>query len=307
LRGEIARLRRELAGAEKDLHQATLRQAHRKKTRSRKESELSELREKRREIYRALERARGMIARHERELGEIQGKLAAIGEAAQPEEPAKGSVSALQARLRELENTLSSFGPVNMRAIEEYEAYLAEFQAFKERVLTLEREKKEIENLIGEIERRKKEKFLATLKAVSVELDRRFKQLFGGGEAKLSLEAPGDLSSGLLIQARPPGKEPKLLDALSGGEKTLVAIAFVLALSEGKPAPFYLFDEVDAALDKPNSERLAGLLREIAREAQVIVISHNEELIRHADRVYGVTMRNGSSRVLALELVGNAH
>jgi chromosome segregation protein len=173
-------------------------------------------------------------------------------------------------------------------------------------VLTLEREKREIESLIGEIERRKREKFLATLEAVSAELNRRFVQLFGGGEAGLSLEDPDDLSSGLLVRARPPGKEPKLLDALSGGEKTLVAIAFVLALSEGRPAPFYLFDEVDAALDKPNSERLAGLLREIAREAQVIVISHNEEVIRHADRVYGVTMRDGASEVVGMELVGNA-
>ncbi|MGY4707716.1 chromosome segregation SMC family protein [Candidatus Bipolaricaulota sp. J31] len=306
LQAEVARLRRGLAAAEEELHRATLRQAQRKRTRSKKEDELSALRERRKEVYRALERTRGMVARHERELGEIQGKLAAIGEAPEPAEPVEGSANALQARLRELESRLSSFGPVNMRAIEEYEAYLTEFQAFKERVLTLEREKREIESLIGEIERRKKEKFLATLEAVSAELNRRFVQLFGGGEAGLSLEDPGDLSSGLLVRARPPGKEPKLLDALSGGEKTLVAIAFVLALSEGKPAPFYLFDEVDAALDKPNSERLAGLLREIAREAQVIVISHNEELIRHADRVYGVTMRGGSSRVLALELAGNA-
>lgn len=306
LQGEIARLRRETLEAEEELHRASLRQAQRKKTRSVKEEEIAGLRERRKELYRALERARTMHARYERELGEIQGKLAAIGEAPEPEELAEGSIGALQTRLRELESQLSSFGPVNMRAIEEYEAYLAEFQAFKERVQTLEREKREIETLIADIERKKRERFLSTMEAVSAELDRRFKQLFGGGEAKLSLEDPEDLSSGLLIRARPPGKEPKLLDALSGGEKTLVAIAFILALSAGRPAPFYLFDEVDAALDKPNSERLAGLLREIAREGQVIVISHNEELIRHADRVYGVTMRGGSSHVLAVELVGNA-
>ncbi len=306
LHGEIARLQREAREAEEELHRASLRQAQRKKTRSKREEELSALRERRKEVYRALERARSMHARYERELGEIQGKLALIGEAPEPSEPVEGSVNALQARLRELESQLSSFGPVNMRAIEEYEAYLSEFQAFKERVQTLEREKKEIETLIADIERKKRERFLSTMEAVSAELNRRFVQLFGGGEAGLSLEDPEDLSSGLLVRARPPGKEPKLLDALSGGEKTLVAIAFILALSAGKPAPFYLFDEVDAALDKPNSERLAGLLKEIAREAQVIVISHNEELIRHADRVYGVTMRGGSSHVVAVELVGNA-
>ncbi len=307
LKAGISRLQAAYNEAEKELHRATLAQAREKKRKSKREEELLGLRERRREIYRSLERARGMLARYERELGEIQGKLALLGEVEEPEERAEGSAAALQRRLRELEAELSSFGPVNLRAIEEYDAYLAEFQAFKERVLTLEREKREIETLIADIERRKVEKFLTTMEAVSREFDRRFKQLFGGGEASISLEVPGDISSGLLVKARPPGKEMVLLDALSGGERALVAVAFILALSAGKPAPFYLFDEVDAALDKPNSERLAGLLREIAQEAQVIVVSHNEELIRYADRVYGVTMRGGCSRVLALELSGYAH
>lgn len=306
LKAGISRLQAAYNEAEKELHRATLAQAKRKKRKSEREEELLELRERRKEVYRALERARGMMARYERELGEVQGKLALIGQAPEPEEPVEGSVKSLQRRLRELEAELSSFGPVNLRAIEEYDAYLAEFQAFKERVITLEREKREIETLIADIERRKVEKFLSTMEAVSREFDRRFRQLFGGGEASITLEDPNDITSGLLVRARPPKKEMVLLDALSGGERTLVAVAFILALSAGKPAPFYLFDEVDAALDKPNSERLAGLLKEIAREAQVIVISHNEELIRHADRVYGVTMRGGSSRVLALELSGYA-
>lgn len=81
-----------------------------------------------------------------------------------------------------------------------------------------------------------------------------------------------------------------------------MAIAFVLALAAGKPAPFYLLDEVDAALDRANSERLARLLKEFAQTSQVIVVSHNEELVRHADRIYGVVLRGGASEVLGLEL-----
>ncbi|HIE47388.1 TPA: chromosome segregation protein SMC, partial [Candidatus Bipolaricaulota bacterium] len=205
------------------------------------------------------------------------------------------------------ERRLAELGPVNLRAIQEYEAFLTEFQAFKERVRTLEREKEEIEQFIGELEQKKREKFFATLETVSGELNRLFQRLFGGGEAGLKLAEAGNIDSGLLVFARPPGKEPRLLDALSGGEKTLVAIAFVLALAAGRPAPFYLLDEVDAALDRANSERLARLLKEFAREAQVIVISHNEELIRHADRVYGVTMRGGASEVVAMELVADGN
>ncbi len=303
IRREIDRLRKEYSLAEEELHRASLRRAQAQKGQG--AGKLQELREERRRLYRELERVRASLAAKERELGEIQGKLLSLGEVAEPEEPIQGSPGSLRLRLREIEARLADLGPVNLRAIEEYEAYLTEFQAFKERVLTLEREKREIEEFIAEVEGKKRRRFQETLEAVSAELDRIFKVLFGGGEAKLSLESPGDLSSGLRIQVRLPGKELVLLDALSGGERALVAIAFVLALSAGRPAPFYILDEADAALDRPNSERLAGLLREIARDSQVIVVSHNEELVRHADRVYGVTLRAGASRVLALELVGN--
>ena len=180
---------------------------------------------------------------------------------------------------------------MNLRAIEEYEAALAEVRELKERIAILEREKEEIERFIAEIERKKREKFLETLESVSAELNRLFVRLFGGGEARLALAEPGNIASNLLIQVRLPGKELRVLDSLSGGEKALVAIAFVLALAAGRPAPFYLLDEVDAALDKANSERLAKLLRDFAKNSQVVVVSHNEELVRHADRVYGVVLR----------------
>jgi len=305
-REEMERLSGELARAEGALHEHSRKVAQAKAARSSAESKLAELRERRKKAYLALERKRASLSRYEREAAELRGELSALGEVAEPPEGAMpGTPDVIQARLRQAERRLAELGPVNLKAIEEYDAFLAEFQAFKERVRTLEREKEEIERFIGELEQKKREKFFSTLETVSAELNRLFQRLFGGGEAGLKLSEEGNIDSGLLVYARPPGKEPRLLDALSGGEKTLVAIAFVLALAAGRPAPFYLLDEVDAALDRANSERLARLLKEFAREAQVIVISHNEELVRHADRVYGVTMRDGASEVVAMELVAD--
>lgn len=303
---EIERLSLELSQAEEELSRKARERAEAQASRAKDEAELLALREKRREIYRELEKKRASLFRYEREAAEIQGELSALGDVPKPAELVQGSPEVLQARLRQIERELGALGAVNLRAIEEYEAALAEVNELKEKVATLEREKEEIERFIAEIERKKREKFLDTLAQVSQELNRLFVRLFGGGEAKLALSEPGNIASDLLVQVRLPGKELRVLDALSGGEKALVAIAFVLALAAGRPAPFYLLDEVDAALDRANSERLAGLLREYAKNAQVIVVSHNEELVRHADRIYGVVLRNGASEVLGMELVGHA-
>jgi chromosome segregation protein len=305
LRREIERTSAELTRAEAELHEHAQAQAQAAAARSSEEAELLRLRERRKEVYPALERRRAALSRCEREAAELSGQLAALGEVPEPLEPIPGTAEVLQARLHEVERRLGELGPVNLRAPEEYDAFLSEFQLWKERVEQLGREKEEIERFIGEVERRKREKFFATMEAVSISLSQLFQRLFGGGEAGLKLAEEGNIDSGLLVHARPPGKEPRLLDALSGGEKTLVAIAFILALATGRPTPFYLLDEVDAALDLANSERLAGLLREFARESQVIVISHNEEVVRYADRVYGVTIRDGASEVVALELRHN--
>ncbi|MCS7240442.1 MAG: chromosome segregation protein SMC, partial [Candidatus Bipolaricaulota bacterium] len=306
LASQIERISLALNQAEEELSRRAQERQELQAARAREEGELFALRERRREIYRELERKRANLARYEREAAELRGELSALGEVQPPAQPLQGAPEVLQARLRQIERELAALGAVNLRAIEEYETALAEVQELKERVNTLEREKEEIERFIAEIERKKREKFLETVENVSAELNRLFVRLFGGGEARLVLAEPGNISSDLLVQVRLPGKELRVLDALSGGEKTLVAIAFVLALAAGRPAPFYLLDEVDAALDQANSERLARLLREFAKSAQVIVVSHNEELVRHADRIYGVVLRNGASEIVGMELVPHA-
>jgi len=105
-----------------------------------------------------------------------------------------------------------------------------------------------------------------------------------------------------VIKAHPPDKEPHVIDSLSGGEQTLLAIAFIFALQEYQEASLLILDEIDAALDLMNITRLGRMLREYADRIQVIVVSHNEETVRHADRAYGVTIKNGVSEVLALNL-----
>ena len=134
--------------------------------------------------------------------------------------------------------------------------------------------------------------------------DARFQQLFGGGFAKLSLTDPADLSStGIEITARPPGKKPQALNMLSGGERTLTAVALLFAMLQVRPAPFCVLDEVDAALDEANVGRFTDALRELAEQTQFIVITHNRGTIEVADALYGVTVGDDSvSRVISLRL-----
>ncbi|MBU1050401.1 chromosome segregation protein SMC [Candidatus Bipolaricaulota bacterium] len=266
--------------------------------------ELHALRESRREAYQGLENLRRALTRYERQEAEAQAELDVIQPEAKrdPSEFIDATLSELERRLKQNEHKLRRLEPINMRAIDEYDAYEQEFKLFRERVDALEREKVDIERLIGEIEDRKRQRFTETLVAIDVEFRRIFQKLFEGGSASLELEVAGDISSGLLIRANPPDKEPHIIDSLSGGEQTLVATAFIFALQEYQKAPFFILDEVDAALDMMNTTRLSRMLSDYAKRIQVIVVSHNEETVRHAERAYGVTMKNGVSEILALDL-----
>jgi chromosome segregation protein len=122
------------------------------------------------------------------------------------------------------------------------------------------------------------------------------------GTASLELEDPNNLESGLLIKANPGGKKVLNIDSMSGGEKSLAALAFLFAIQKYRPAPFYVLDEVDAALDKENVAKLGELLRSFSKNEQFIIVTHNDQTVRYGDRVYGVTMSEGESKILGLEL-----
>lgn len=207
----------------------------------------------------------------------------------------------LRAKEKETLERLAVIGPVNLRSLEEFSELKKEFDLYKERVDRIVTEKLAIEDAAKEIEARRTEAFSRTL----TEVAGHFKDVYASltnGEADLALENPESIESGLMIRAQPPGKRLLAIDSMSGGEKTLTAFAFLFAIQRHKPMPFYILDEADAALDKANSKRIVELLRAHAQSAQFIVVTHNDHTIRGADQVYGVSMEDGESKVIALQL-----
>lgn len=267
------------------------------------EKELNKIKKEKREVYRRLESARKKSGKLGRELDGLKYELKSL-DVPQDEnfrfidKPVKELVN----RRRELKRSLDKLEPVNMKSIEEYEQYKQKVDELEDKLSLLRSEKREVERLIAEIEEKKKQQFYSTLEDLSQEFTRIFRRLFDGGNAKLQLEVDGDIESGLLIKVHPPGKELNVLDSLSGGEKSLTAIAFIFALQELNPSPFYVMDEIDAALDKRRSRKLAKLLDKYAKKSQLILISHNEETAKHADCVYGVSMKDSKSKILSIQL-----
>jgi chromosome segregation protein len=197
--------------------------------------------------------------------------------------------------------TLNSLGLVNMKAIEEYDAFKGEFDELKNKYDKIRDEKKAIEEMIEKIEGKRKEVFYECLYAI----DKNFREVFkemANGEASLELENPLDIESGLLIQANPAGKRMLNLDAMSGGEKALTALTFLFSVQKYRPAPFYILDEIDASLDKVNTKRVVEMIKKLSNKEQFIVITHNDYTIKQGDRVYGISMENGESNILGLEL-----
>src|SRR3989338_8729274 len=185
--------------------------------------------------------------------------------------------------------------------VEEYDAFKLEFDELKNKFDKINEEKNIIQEMIQKIEEKKMEVFYETLKGI----DKNFKNVFkeiAGGESSLELEDPMNIESGLLIQVSPGGKNLVNIDAMSGGEKSLAALAFLFGVQLYKPSPFYILDEVDAFLDKPNTKKIVNLVKKLSKEEQFIVISHNDYTIKEADKVYGITLEDGESKILGLEL-----
>ena len=161
----------------------------------------------------------------------------------------------------------------------------------------------ELEDIIRNMERTIRTKFKETFDTVVVNFEETFKELFGGGNAELTLEDENNpLESSIEITAQPPGKKLKNINLLSGGEKTLTAIALMFAVLKAKPTPFCILDEVEAALDEVNIERFSGYLRNF-KEVQFALITHQKATMEHADVLYGVTMpEQGISRMLSIKM-----
>lgn len=194
-----------------------------------------------------------------------------------------------------------SLEPINMRAIEDYDVVKEKYDRFDMRIDRLEREKEAIEELMGEIEHRKKVVFMVVFENIA----KNFRSIFSrvsGGDAELILDDEKPLEGGLRIQARPPGKNPQYIELLSGGERTLTAISFIFAIQHYQPAPFYILDEIDMFLDGYNVEKISELIKEASKDAQFIVVSFRDDMILNADQLFGISNDDGASKVLGVEL-----
>lgn len=270
--------------------------------------DLKELRDERQEKYSEAERLKTKIedtgskkANMRAELDNVKNDLEEYDFDEDELTGLDSSPEDLKKKKRKITSKMNNLQPVNMRAIEEYKQKKEEYEEFKEKVSEIRQEKLEIEDMIDEIEKKKRDCFMDTFNHLKDSFSDIFERLFGGGNGELILEND-DIEQGLKIKAQPPGKEPHIIQALSGGEKTLTAIAFVFSILEYEESPFYLMDEIDAALDKTNSKKLSELLKDYAEGNQFIVISHNDITVRHAERAYGVSMREGVSKVRSIEL-----
>ena len=217
-------------------------------------------------------------------------------------EPEKRASSA--ARLAELKSAVKSLGHVNVNAIEEYAALNERYVHLKAQIDDLTQSKAELEKIVNSIEDEMKRMFSEAFEKINKYFGETFRELFGGGSAHLTLTDPENiLTSGVEINAAPPGKMIKNLNLLSGGEQAFVAIALIFALIKVNPSPFCIFDEIEAALDEVNVTRVANYVRRFSKELQIIMITHRRGMMETADTLYGVTMpRRGISKVFTLDV-----
>jgi len=213
------------------------------------------------------------------------------------------SLSVLEEKLKKSHDNLQQIGSINMRALEMYDQVKREYDEVQEKVSILEKEKIDILSIIEEIDKKKIRSFMKTFKALNELFSRNFSRLSSKGTAFLDIENKEDIfAGGISIIVRLAKGKYFDVTSLSGGEQTLVALSLLFAIQEFKPYHFYIFDEIDAALDKRNSERLSALLQQYMKSGQYIVITHNDAIILNSNILYGVSMHEGVSKILSLKL-----
>ncbi|MFM8751893.1 MAG: chromosome segregation protein SMC [Actinomycetota bacterium] len=207
-------------------------------------------------------------------------------------------------RLATAERSLTLLGKINPLALEEYSSLEERLKYLAEQLEDLKKSKKDLLDIIKEVDDRVQEIFEEAFRDTAREFEKIFARLFPGGEGRLILTDPDDiLNSGVDVEARPPGKRIKRLSLLSGGERSLTAVALLVAIFKARPSPFYVMDEVEAALDDTNLGRLLGVLEELRQASQLIIITHQKRTMEIGDALYGVTMRgDGVSEVISQRL-----
>ena len=211
-------------------------------------------------------------------------------------------------RLRQAERAMNQLGRVNPLALEEYAALEERHKFLTDQLADIKKSKEDLLEIVREIDERVEQIFVDAFNDTAREFEQIFPRLFPGGEGKLVLTDPSNmLETGLDVEARPAGKKVKRLSLLSGGERSLTAIALLVSIFKARPSPFYVMDEVEAALDDVNLGRLLDIFRELQEASQLIVITHQKRTMEVADALYGATMRgDGVTTVISQRLTDDA-
>lgn len=214
------------------------------------------------------------------------------------------TIDELKRTIKHCERAMEALEPVNMRAIEDYETSQKRKEELNNEVKNLNKQRDELITLVEEIQKKKKVGLNKVFSAVNENFKEIYAQLSIGGRAELILENPENpFEGGLIIKARPKGKKVLRLEALSGGEKSMTALAFIFAIQRYLPSPFYVLDEVDMFLDGLNTENVARMIRENSKNVQFLMVSLRKTTLKEADHVYGVTMQNSGIS----EVIGNVN
>ncbi len=214
--------------------------------------------------------------------------------------PAAFDRDVAEAELSDAERKLARLGVVNPLAVEEHAALKARMEFLESQVADVNRSKADLMSLIREVDAQVKESFLSAFADTAHEFEKVFTTLFPGGRGRLELTDPDDpLETGVEIYARPVGKKVSKLSLLSGGERSLAALAYLIAIFRARPSPFYIMDEVEAALDDTNLSRVLRLFEDLRDKSQLLVITHQKRTMEIADALYGVSMKDGVSAVVS--------
>ncbi|WP_158888916.1 chromosome segregation protein SMC [Amycolatopsis anabasis] len=226
------------------------------------------------------------------------------GEAVTPPPPMPYDRDTQARRAKRAEKDLALLGKVNPLALEEFAALEERYKFLSTQLEDLKATRKDLLTVIKEVDDKILEVFTSAYEDVAREFEVVFSVLFPGGEGRMVLTEPDDmLATGVDVEARPPGKKVKRLSLLSGGEKSLVAVAMLVAIFRARPSPFYVMDEVEAALDDTNMRRLIGLLEQLRESSQLIIITHQKPTMEIADALYGVSMQgDGITKVISQRL-----